>query len=462
MCAACLAQWACTPKSFDDPIARILDRDADPTHRLAALEQARQQMPDHPDRIAALNRLVWSNSHPDALRIRAVDELIEHDAAAFRRSLSEQIVRVGNWAILNHIFEQAVERQWADVTPAIVRHYAIKAYGIPDDQRPERQVIEKLNPGRTVEQVVFDVFANVQGKASMAQQAGAWYLLSRLYDRPRLCELLDAAPSATPLVVDLKAAAADLNVMPTNREGLLWLLYIRSADPKEDSYWQAARTAVERLAGPDRNGLALRHLAPLLAAAESSHTATYDELRERLVRRIDVDAEHYKPEAKPAHQPQDDSLQSHAESGGLVWADLLTIGLLLDAVRKPGVTAALFEQADADLLDSTAEHGGVLEIDRSSGQASAIGYTPSIRRHDLEFVPPDEMMCRLYTACAHYHFHAQAYRNGEYAGPGGGDLKAADKLNFNFLVFTFIDRNTLNVDYHQPGGVVVDLGVIRR
>ena len=62
----------------------------------------------------------------------------------------------------------------------------------------------------------------------------------------------------------------------------------------------------------------------------------FDELRERLVRRIDVDAEHYKPEAKPAHQPQDDSLQSHAESGGLVWADLLTIGLLLDAVRKPG------------------------------------------------------------------------------------------------------------------------------
>ena len=409
-----------------------------------------------------MNRLVWSNSHPDELRIRAVDELIEYDSAAFRRSLSEKIVRVGNWVVLTHIFDEVVERQWVDVTPAIVRHYAIKAYGIPDDERPERHVIEKLDPGRTVEQVVCEVFANVHGKASMAQQAGAWYLLSRLYDRQHLLESLDTAPSVTPLVIDLKAAAADLNVMPANREGLLWLLYLRAADSKTDSYWQKAKTVVGQLAPAQRQGLALRHLAPLLAAGDSSQTATYDELLDRLVRRLDVDAEHYRPEAKPERRPQNDSLRSHAESGGLVWADLVTIDLLLDAVQKPSVTAALFEQADADLLDTEAEHGGVLEIDGASGKASAIGYTPSLRRHDLEFVPPDEMMCRLYTACAHYHFHAQAHRNGEYAGPGGGDLRAADKLNFNFLVFTFIDRNTLNVDYYQPGGIVIDLGVIRR
>jgi len=462
ICTACLLNGACTPGTLDAPIAVKLDREQDPARRVAALDQAHQQMPDEPDRIAALNRLVWSNAHPDALRIRAVDQLIEHNAATFRRSLSENIVRVGNWVVLNHIFDEAVKRQWTDATPAIVRHYAVKAYGIPDDQRPERKVIEKLNPGRTVEQVVLEVFANVEGKASMAQQAGAWYLLSRLYDRPRLLELLDAAPSASPLVIDLKAAVADLNVMPSNREGLLWLLYLRAVDSKADSYWQAATAAAGQLTGPARNGLALRHLAPLLAAGEVGRAATYDELLERLDRRIDVNAAHYKPEAKPEHRPQNDSLRFHAESGGLVWADLLTIGLLLDAVHEPGVTAALFEQADADLLDTASEHGGVLDIDRSSGGASAIGYRPSVRRHDLAFVPPDGMMCRLYTACAHYHFHAQKYRNGEHAGPGGGDLKTADKLNFNFLVFTFVDRNTLNVDYYQPGGVVVDLGVIRR
>jgi hypothetical protein len=63
---------------------------------------------------------------------------------------------------------------------------------------------------------------------------------------------------------------------------------------------------------------------------------------------------------------------------------------------------------------------------------------------------------------AHYHFHAQEYKNSEFAGPGKGDIDTADRLDFNFLVFTFIDEKTLNVDFYQPGGVVVDLGTIKR
>ena len=38
----------------------------------------------------------------------------------------------------------------------------------------------------------------------------------------------------------------------------------------------------------------------------------------------------------------------------------------------------------------------------------------------------------------------------------------ADRLRPTAVVFTFIDRDTLGVDYYQPQGVVVDLGTIRR
>ncbi len=41
-----------------------------------------------------------------------------------------------------------------------------------------------------------------------------------------------------------------------------------------------------------------------------------------------------------------------------------------------------------------------------------------------------------------------------------GDQKFADKYQLNNLVLTSIDANRLNVDYYQPGGIVIDLGTL--
>ena len=78
--------------------------------------------------------------------------------------------------------------------------------------------------------------------------------------------LLNAAPSTTPLVIDLKACAADLHTVPENREGVLWLSYIR--DPKRKDFWNAAKARVALLTPEQRDGLELRHL-PLLIHARS-------------------------------------------------------------------------------------------------------------------------------------------------------------------------------------------------
>ena len=97
ICVAALLLTACTPQQADDPLAKMLDRNADSIHRLAAATQARRQLADDPARIAALNELVWHLGHPVALRIEAVDQLIEYDDAAFRRSLSRKITSVQDW-----------------------------------------------------------------------------------------------------------------------------------------------------------------------------------------------------------------------------------------------------------------------------------------------------------------------------------------------------------------------------
>ena len=62
----------------------------------------------------------------------------------------------------------------------------------------------------------------------------------------------------------------------------------------------------------------------------------------------------------------------------------------------------------------------------------------------------------------HYHLHAQEYRYAEYAGPSHQDeLYAAEQARC-CLVFTFVSRDAMDVDYYQPGRVTIDLGEIRR
>ena len=144
----------------------------------------------------------------------------------------------------------------------------------------------------------------------------------------------------------------------------------------------------------------------------------------------------------------------------LCWADLATINVMRRAVRDQAVAAALFAQADRDLRDVSTEYGGLLKV--ADGRFTVKGYEPRFRAHDLKFIPSDKMITDLYASVAHYHFHAQRLKNARYAGPGEGDLRLAERINANYLVFTFIDRDRLNVDYYQRGRIVIDLGTIAR
>ena len=67
-----------------------------------------------------------------------------------------------------------------------------------------------------------------------------------------------------------------------------------------------------------------------------------------------------------------------------------------------------------------------------------------------------------YTGLFHFHFHATSHRNWEHAGPGFGDLQYADGTRANCLVMSFVDEDTLNVDWYRHDAVVVDLGCVHR
>jgi hypothetical protein len=474
----CVALAGCAgSRVYEDPVPVMVNRQAELDDRKSAMTQAEQRFADDPRRIKNLYRLVFEPGQPSELRLLAVDQLVKHDEAGFRTAIARDITRIGDWPTLRRVFELGVQRHWPDFTPVVVRNWARPAHGENDDDRLERRIIQELHPGQPVEAVVFDVFARQDKSIDIHEQVAAWELLNRIAPPRQLMADLAKAPDTTPLVVDLKACAADLHVVPANNEGVRWLFYLR--EPARKAFWDKAKARVAQLNDAQRDGLELRHLAVLTKLDPSVLAMDRNAMLARVAERL-RDAEQHLTGPTYDGPMRDHPQLLHSSADKLAWADLATIDLLLGLLHDRAAIAALFRQADADVADTSTEYGGVIDyepeaagaaasaaVPPSGGASGGGGFTvtpfePLVRVHDLKYLPPPDMIERMYTAVAHYHFHAQSHKNSDYAGPGLGDLKMADRLRPNALVFTFIDDNRLNVDYYQPGFIVVDLGTVHR
>ncbi len=455
----CLTACDSTPPVYDNPLAVMLDREKIATNRIAAAEQARAASPDDPQRIRNLNKLVWDRGHPFALRKVAIDHLIEHDEAEFRTNLARRIVLINNWETLEYLLGLGVERRWPNFDAVAVRSYARLSRTMPDAERPERAALLKLHPDRELQDIVFDVFARQDEAIDVRQQVAAWELLNRISDSETLIAHLNAAPDTNPMVVDLKAAARDLHALPRTREGVLRLSYIR--DPRRADFWAKAKARVAQLGDAQKVGLELRHMPALIALGDDvlamSRAALVSDLHVRLSA-----AEHHLKGPSYDGGASDHPQLLRLSLDRLVWADLATVHLLTGLLNDRDAVAALFQHADQDHEDRTTEFGGVLGYDTDRRKFTVTPYTPLMRRHDLTFIPSQQMIEHVYTSVAHYHFHAREYKHSEWAGPGQGDLRMADRIEVTAIVLTFIDRDRLNLDYYQPGKVVVDVGTMRR
>lgn len=448
---------SCAPTPVADPLGVMSDRTRDPAQRLAAADLLGpiRDAPDPQAAAASMHRILWSDAQPTDLRLLALGRLIGYDADAFWRTAERRIVEVDLWPVLGPLIEKSADRGDPAFTPALVRSYARASRIIPDSERPERDAIAALNPGRTVEQAVWDVLVSDDESVGTATRVDAWALSNRLSGPTRAGALLLGESSVQPLVLDLRDADW-LGVLPDNREGVLWLMRLRGGPNR--AFWAAARSRAVGLTEEQRLGLELRHLPILVHASEQQLAVDRHRLVTRLKVRLSAQPAAIRSTAGLARELPSETFESHIRS--MCWADLLTVEYLLDAVQDRSLVHELFRQADADLADTSTEHGGVLVIE--DGRFIALPFLPVIRAHDQKFYSSDALIERMYTGLFHYHFHAQQYVNAEYAGPGVGDLGFVDRLRASAVVFTFLDRATLGVDYYQPGGVVIDLGVVRR
>ncbi|MCA9293831.1 MAG: hypothetical protein KDA20_08455 [Phycisphaerales bacterium] len=433
------------------------------TGAIATLLSAAQTGATSPDAArAALKRIAWSwhQGTPPLVRIAAIDALLSDEANLddTHNMLKLMTPTEQQREVLEHVCMIASERHWRDMTPAIVRSWSRSVPGWEDMARPEAKALTALWPDQDHDAVLFDVFTGAEGAEEKARSA-AWALLTRLdKDGVRTRELVQhRAPeleaSGDVLATAIGRAWRELHVVPLTPEQLEWTRRLFEAEHDADR--RAYVAAMEGLSDEQVAGLALRH-GPLLAWAQAQHPDWLESSRDALVEQVLQGlgrTRAYGPGARSA-------AQDLAEAS---WLDVLTAAAAVHATHDPDVVYDLFQQADADQIDRSTEHGGVIEP-TSDGAWRAVSFPPrpTERFGDRQFVASDDMIKRGDTALFHYHFHVQDHSNRNYAVPSGGDYETAQRLGRASLVFTFIDRDHLNVDLYFPSGKLIDLGAIER
>lgn len=461
------------------------DTDAPMGDRRRAVRQAASDLESGTDVEAAresLKNVIWRRANYWTLRTEALDALLEDEAnlddtrAMLSLLLPTESV-LGSQDMLRHIGDVAAKRGWTDLTPGFVVSFSHPILGLDDDDRAEYDALRRLHPREPLPDVVFEVFTGRFENVELRERdrLAAWGLLRRLDpEGERTTELLASYSGASgdPLLETLKAAATDLRAVPATGEQLDWVRQLRA---EHRGFWSEARDAIARLTPEQLEGFELRHASAVRYAAtfrpewlSADRAALLRDVEQRL-----DGAKHYAQTGGSNTQANEALRRSKDE---LVWADLLLIGIALDALDNDALADELFRQAEGDKEDTSTEHGGVLDArgaGESAGLESAGGAVaefvawpypprPSQRLGDTRFVASDDLLNAGAAALFHYHFHASTYDNRKYAGPSLADLEYARQYGRSCVVFTFITRDRLNADYYQPDGARVDLGSIER
>ncbi|MDY7109299.1 MAG: hypothetical protein SYC29_11755 [Planctomycetota bacterium] len=461
--AALVAAGCASTPTLDDPLAALANVENGPRVHMAAMS-ALDARPSDDAYLKTLHRVVWKAGYTVDAREAAVQRLIEYDLEGLKRTLRQHLPRMTAWAGLTRLCEIIAEQGWEDLSPALVSSWARPtAYVQEETERPEYKALARLFGPENVPDVVFDLLITSSKVYQQGLRTRCWDLLHRLGRRERLVNMLAdrEIPDDDAFMLDLQAGAAELGLVPHNREEILWLRKLRQ--PERRPFWDEAVAALGQLTAARRAALefrdipivvsAARHEPELLAMDES---AIYARLHAVLAGR-----KHHSRGSNWDNQSANQRERLYEWRGELTWGDLAAMHVALRALQVPQVVDHLFDYAERDRADETTEYGGVIALDER-GRFEILEFPPRIRQHDQKFIASQAMLDAAYTSLFHFHMHVQRHWNRQYAGPGFGDVNYADNTRANCLVFTFVAEDAMNVDYYRHGRVMVDLGEIRR
>jgi hypothetical protein len=462
-------------RASDDPLMDLMNPNLSARIRAQAVEPARAAASANPGLLAstdrALERIAWDPLESPVLRVAALGTLLDaggETAQRAREGAALAMPKERSREVVALVCERAARERWTELVPAMLRRYVRFEKGVEDRDRTERKAIEAMFPGRSVEETAFEVFRagapappGAGPDWSSEARADAWDVIDRV-DRDgslrrrwiseREFREGDALGGA------VAACVRELRALPRTSYELDWLTGIRR-DSAGRAWWAKAAAAVAAV--PEDRPLELRHVEPLRWASE--HRAAWMGMsREQLLGILQerlAGQDHWDRTVDAPSLRRPERLEQVRDR--LSWMDIVHVLVLHDVVISPGVAESLLRQAELDRRDETTEYGGAVMTE--GDMARFVLYMPrgSERAGDATFVASPELISESRFALAHYHFHAQKRRQGEYAGPSPQDLEYARRYGRACLVFTTVREGELGVDYYDPNGVVVDLGTVK-
>lgn len=479
------------PSSTGDPLLDVQNTELPMSRRVKSIDEAWAEAQAGRyerdlTRKALAEEIVWDRSSHPNLRLTAMRVLVSDETpggAEFAQDLCAALLPTeDNRDIVELVSETSARRGWTGLKPSLVRALATPVPRVEDLDRPEAAALRSLGGGQPLNNVVFDVFVEPLNDVELGGQRAervatirreaAWDLLARLDptggQRMDLVRARLASGSDEPALAAVVATTDTFGVIPVTGDELSWAVSLHDgSNASNQAWWRETSAAVARLSPQARAGLRMRHLEAIRWTAQhepSRLSKTLAELISEASARV-AGRSVYQRSADSGMFGRNPSERLDRNARGLVWGDALALLAVDDALQDPGVRASLYGQAESDRADETTEYGGALELIGAGREYIAAPYLPRPmqREHDRKYVPPVELVRQTERALAHYHFHVQDLRNEAFAGPGEGDLIYAARSGRTCLVLTSVDRDgTLNVDYFQPNGLIVDLGLIAR
>jgi len=167
---------------------------------------------------------------------------------------------------------------------------------------------------------------------------------------------------------------------------------------------------------------------------------------------------------RPASYPnaQDDYREDFVDQCNLLsYTDLLRIWLLLDDLATRATHRHLGDLLARDRQAELTEIGGLLYLQSDKIQWRV--YPPGRLGGDNQYIESQSLLMDSAFCLARWHCHVDTWRTVEIAGPGIDDVHYAKYVNSPIVIVTLLDDRQheiiYNIDYLNPQGVVIDLGV---
>ena len=454
---------ACAVSAGKDPMKSLSNPGSLPVVQVAAMEKLDQE--PSPEYISALKRIMWQPGFAESTRLEAFVRLVKLDEPGLKEIVRLQLPKLMALAWRQKLCELIVEHHWVDMTPTLVRAWSVPmaAWIEQDKDRPERIAIEQLNGKDQLTDLLVKMLVESNPITEANLRLRCWEMLQKIGQKERLVKLL-ADASVKPddrLLSNLRSCAGELGIVPTTKEEILWLQAL--LETKNIAFWAQAKAATMQLPPDVRAKLEIREL-PIAVAVSTFKPELLSKTPAELYQLVDA-----RRQAKGSRivSPSFEGYGGdHTENlyemrNKLSWGDLASMAIAMEIFDSPILCQQIFDLADRDMADRDTEFGGVIRI-KSDGKPGIEEMKPRVQGNDLRYEASQKMFDNAYTGLFHFHLHCQSYDNMQYAGPHLGDFAYAESTRANCLVFSFVSRKELNVDFYRHGPRVVDLGCITR